>query len=52
MQVSCVDREEILDAMAHPANHRNLIVRVGGYSEYWSRLSPELRQTVLERTMY
>lgn len=52
MQVSCVDRAEILDAMAHPEKHRNLIVRVGGYSEYWSRLSPELRQTVLERTMY
>jgi len=52
MQVSCVSREEILDAMAHPENHRNLIVRVGGYSEYWCRLSSELKQTVLERTLY
>ena len=50
LQVSCLSREEILDAMAHPENHRSLIVRVGGYSEYFTRLSPELQQTILART--
>ena len=52
LQVSCLSREEILDAMAHPENHRNLVVRIGGFSEYFNRLSPELKQTVLERTEY
>lgn len=50
LQVSCLSRDEILDAIAHPEDHRNLVVRIGGYSEYFIRLSPELQQTVLERT--
>lgn len=50
LQVSCLSREEILDAMEHPENHRSLVVRIGGFSEYFTRLSPELQQTVLERT--
>jgi formate C-acetyltransferase len=50
LQVSCLSREDILDAMAHPEKHASLAVRIGGYSEYFNRLSPELKQTVLERT--
>lgn len=52
VQISCVSREDILDAMEHPERHENLIVRIGGYSEYFNRLSPELKQTVLQRTEY
>lgn len=52
LQISCISREEILDAMEHPENHRNLVVRIGGFSEYFNRLSPALKQTVLERTEY
>lgn len=52
LQVSCISREEILDAMEHPEKHENLIVRVGGFSEYFNRLTPVLQQTVLERTEY
>ena len=52
LQVSCLSREEMLDAIAHPEKHENLIVRVGGYSEYFNRLTPVLQQTVLARTEY
>ena len=52
LQVSCLSRDEILDAIAHPEKHENLVVRIGGYSEYFNRLSLELKQTVLERTEY
>ncbi|MBO5273777.1 MAG: hypothetical protein J6I45_04090 [Clostridia bacterium] len=52
LQISCISREDILDAMEHPENHRNLIVRIGGYSEYFNSLSPTLKQNVLERTEY
>ena len=45
-----LDRQELLDAVAHPENHENLIVRVGGYSEYFTRLSPGLQQNVIART--
>ena len=39
-------------AIAYPEKHENLVVRIGGYSEYFNRLSPALKQTVLERTEY
>ena len=52
LQVSCLSREDILAAMEHPEEHQNLIVRIGGYSEYFCRLSPALQQTVLERTEF
>jgi len=38
------------DAIEHPERHEDLIVRVGGYSEYFNRLSPKLRMTILQRT--
>ena len=50
LQVSCLSREEMLDALVHPDDHKSLVVRVGGFSEYFNRLSPELKQTVIERT--
>lgn len=49
LQVSCLSREVILDAMAHLEKHRNLVVRIGVSSEYFVRLSTELQQTVLKR---
>ncbi len=52
LQVSCLSRAELLAALADPARHENLIVRIGGYSEYFNRLSPTLQQTVLERTEF
>ncbi len=52
LQVSCLSREEMLDAMEHPEKHESLVVRIGGFSEYFNRLSPALKQSVLERTEY
>ncbi len=50
IQINVVDQEVLRDAIAHPEKHGDLIVRVGGYSEYFNRLSPDLKRTVLERT--
>ncbi|MCE5218401.1 hypothetical protein LLH03_15365 [bacterium] len=52
VQLSVVDRAELEDALIHPELHRDLIVRIGGYSDYFVRLSPALQQTVVERTEY
>lgn len=52
LQISCLSREDMLEAIEHPERHENLIVRVGGYSEYFNRLSPVLKQTILARTEY
>ena len=48
--VTVVSPEDLLDAKAHPENHRNLIVRVGGYSEYFVKLADELQDNVIRRT--
>jgi formate C-acetyltransferase len=50
LQINVVDQEVLRDAIAHPEQYEDLIIRVGGYSEYFNRLSPALKQSVLERT--
>ena len=52
VQVTCIDQEALLEAQKHPEKYPNLIVRIGGYSEYFNRLSPKLRQTVIDRTVH
>ena len=36
--------------MENPDAHKNLIVRVGGYSDYFVNISEELQNNVIERT--
>jgi formate C-acetyltransferase len=50
IQINVVDQEILRDAIAHPEKYQDLIIRIGGYSEYFNRLSDVLKQTVLERT--
>ncbi len=52
IQVTVTDRETLLDALEHPERHEDLIVRIGGYSTWFNRLSRELKLTVIERTEY
>ena len=51
LQITCASKEELLDAVTHPENHGNLVVRVGGYSEYFTRLSGELQKMIINRTI-
>jgi len=50
MQITVIDQETLRRAVAHPEQYGDLIVRIGGYSEFWRNLSQDLRQAVLERT--
>jgi pyruvate-formate lyase len=52
IQVNFVDRETLLDAQEHPDRHRNLIVRVAGYSEYFNSLDRRLQDEVISRTAH
>ena len=52
IQVTVLSKEVLEDAMEHPEEHEDLIVRVGGYSEYFNRLTPELKQAIYQRTVY
>ena len=50
LQINVVSREELLDAREHPENHANLIVRVGGFSQYFIKLDKELQDNIIRRT--
>ena len=52
LQVNVVDRQTLIDAREHPEAHRDLIVRIGGYSDYFTRLSGALQQEIIDRTEY
>ncbi|MBM3211795.1 hypothetical protein FJZ33_06240, partial [Candidatus Poribacteria bacterium] len=49
IQINVVDQKVLKDAIEHPEKYQDLIIRIGGYSEYFNRLSSALKQTVLER---
>ena len=52
IQLSVLDAEELRAAQQNPAQYRDLIVRIGGYSEYFVALSRELQDSVIARTEY
>jgi trans-4-hydroxy-L-proline dehydratase len=50
IQFNVVDRELLLDAQKNPEKHKNLIVRVAGYSDFFCNLSTGLQNEIIERT--
>lgn len=50
IQFNVVDAATLREAQQHPERHRNLIVRVAGYSDYFNDLGPELQNEIIERT--
>lgn len=52
LQLNSMNLETLLDARAHPENHKNLIVRVWGWSGYFCELSPEYQDQIIARHIY
>ncbi len=50
MQINLVSREDLLAARKNPEQFASLIVRVGGFSDYYVRLSEQIQDEILERT--
>jgi formate C-acetyltransferase len=50
MQINVVDRKVLEDAKRQPEKHKNLLVRVVGYSAYFVTLSPEQQDEIINRT--
>ncbi len=50
IQINVTDRDILLAAQKNPDAYRDLVVRIGGYSDYFVCLSPEMQAEVLERT--
>ncbi len=52
LQLNVLDVAELEDAMRHPERHRNLIVRVWGWSGYFVELAPEYQRQIIKRHRY
>ena len=50
VQYNIVSRETLLDAQIHPENHKDLIVRVAGYSAFCNVLSKKTQDDIIART--
>jgi formate C-acetyltransferase len=50
VQIAVISTEDMKAAQAEPEKYKNLIVRIGGYSEYFNRLDKELQDSVIART--
>ena len=52
LQITVVSRDELIDAQKNPDAHRDLIVRIGGYSAYFCNLSKANQDNVIARTAH
>lgn len=50
VQFNVVDEEELRDAQAHPEDHSGLLIRVAGYTAYFTELGPETQGDIISRT--
>jgi formate C-acetyltransferase len=49
LQVNVTDGETLRRAVAEPEQHRDLVVRVAGFTAYFVTLTPELQQEIIAR---
>ncbi len=52
LQLNSLNVDTLLDAKAHPELHKNLIVRVWGWSGYFCELAPEYQDHIIARSLY
>jgi formate C-acetyltransferase len=52
VQYNVVDPALLLDAKLHPERHRDLVVRISGYSAYFNDLTEEMKDDLIARTLH
>ncbi|WP_461212866.1 glycyl radical protein [Lacticaseibacillus sp. GG6-2] len=52
VQFNVIDRQTLLDAQANPQAHKDLIVRVAGYSAQFIALDKTVQDDIIERTEF
>ena len=52
LQMNILDKAVLLDAQKHPENHRDLIVRVWGWSGYFVELDKVFQEHIIGRSVY
>lgn len=51
MQFNYLDNKTMIDAQKHPEKHRDLVVRVAGYSAFFVELCKDVQDEIISRTM-
>ena len=51
LQFNVVDTETLIDAQKNPDKYGNLLVRIGGYSDYFTKIPTRLQDDVISRSM-
>ena len=49
VQYNVVSKETLIDAQKHPEKHKDLIVRVAGYSAFFNVLSKATQDDIIEK---
>ncbi|MCL2162842.1 MAG: formate C-acetyltransferase/glycerol dehydratase family glycyl radical enzyme [Oscillospiraceae bacterium] len=52
IQFNVINREDLLEALREPEKHRNLTIRVAGYTVYFTELARDLQDEIIARTAY
>ena len=52
IQINVVDRKTLLDAQKDPQSHEDLVVRVSGFSAFFTSLMKETQDEIIARTEY
>ena len=52
IQINYQNPKDLLDAQVHPDKHRDLVVRIAGYCEYFVNLDHRLQCEIIERTLH
>lgn len=50
IQFNVIDSATLRDAQAHPEQHKDLVVRVAGYSAQFISLAKDVQDNIIERT--
>ena len=50
VQYNLLDTETLRDAQVNPEQHKDLVVRVGGFSAYYIQLTREVQDDIIART--
>lgn len=52
IQFNCVDTDTLREAQKKPEHHKELVVRVAGFSAYFTRLDKGVQSEIIKRTQY
>ena len=52
LQINCVSKDTLRDAQANPEEYSSLVVRVSGFSAYYTKLDRAVQDDILARTKH